>query len=170
MKYLLFLFILFIFLDSGTSYGQGIGAAVINAAGDSYTQRNITYEWSIGEVAVVESMDNTRLSITNGFLQPIATGFFSTPKFMVFPINILTPNGDGNNDTWVIKDIEKYPDNEITVFDRGGRTVYHVINYQNDWMGYLSGRPLAEGTYYYIIKLRKNSKADLKKGFITIVN
>lgn len=157
-------------MNSGASYGQAIGTAVINAGGNSYTQGEIIYEWSIGEVAVVESMENTRLIITNGFLQPLTSGFFNIAAFTIYPINILTPNGDGKNDVWVIKDIEKYPDNEITIFDRAGRTVYHVTNYQNDWMGFLSGKPLTEGTYYYIIKLRKNSKADLIKGFVTIVN
>ncbi|WP_316819368.1 gliding motility-associated C-terminal domain-containing protein [Pedobacter nyackensis] len=157
-------------LTVGASYGQGISAEVINAAGNSHTQNNITYEWSVGEMTVVETMENSRLSLTNGFLQPVVIGFFNNNVYKVFPINILTPNGDGINDTWVIKDIEKYPDNEITIFDRSGRTIHHVINYQNDWMGYLKGKPLEEGTYYYIIKLRKNNKADHIKGFITIVN
>ena len=168
MRYLLFfLFISFCAVDS---CAQAISTSILNATGGSYKQNDIIYEWSVGEIAVIETMQNSRLSITNGFLQPTVTGFFNNNTYMVFPINILTPNGDGNNDVWIIKDIEKYPDNEITVFDRGGRTVFHVINYQNDWMGFLSGKPLAEGTYYYIIKLRKNSKADLIKGFITIVN
>lgn len=164
------LFFLFILFNISVSYGQNVEAAVINSAGSSYTQRDITFEWSIGEVGIVETMENPRLNLSNGFLQPVITGFFNNNVFKVFPINILTPNGDGSNDVWIVKDIEKYPENEITVFDRSGRTVFHVINYQNDWMGYLYGRPLAEGTYYYIIKLRKNSKADHIKGYITIVN
>lgn len=168
MRYLLLFFVALFSVD--TACGQSLGGTIINAAGSTFIQRDMIYEWSVGEVAIVETMENPRLSITNGFLQPINTGFFTNNVYKVFPINMLTPNGDGVNDVWIVKDIEKYPDNEITVFDRSGRIVFHVINYQNDWMGYLNGKPLIEDTYYYIIKLRKNSKVDHLKGFITIVN
>lgn len=39
--------------------------------------------------------------------------------------NILTPNGDGKNDKWVITDLDRYPDNEVTIFNRSG---YIVLN------------------------------------------
>lgn len=168
MRY--WLFFLFAFFMARNGYGQGIGTAIINAGGNTYSQNNVTYEWSIGELALVETMANNRAIITNGLLQPVVSGLLNTNEFLIFPVNILTPNGDGNNDVWVIKDIEKFPDNELTIFDRAGRTVYHATNYQNDWMGYISGKPLAEGTYYYVIKLKKNSKSGIVKGFITILN
>ncbi|WP_158798400.1 MBG domain-containing protein [Pedobacter sp. L105] len=81
--------------------------------------------------------------------------------------NILTPNGDGKNDTWVIQDIQLYPKNSVKVFDRAGRTVYAKNGYMNDWDGTLRGAPLAEGTYYYTVDLGPG----LTKfnGFITLL-
>jgi gliding motility-associated-like protein len=81
--------------------------------------------------------------------------------------NLLTPNGDGINDVWVVKNISEYPDNEVTVFDRAGRTVYHKKNYSNDWNGEYNGSPLAKDTYYYLIKPGSN-KRDIS-GYITII-
>ncbi|HEX3386340.1 MAG TPA: cadherin-like beta sandwich domain-containing protein, partial [Mucilaginibacter sp.] len=49
--------------------------------------------------------------------------------------NVLTPNGDGKNDYWVIKDIELYPQNNVTVFDKGGRVIYAKHGYNNEWDG-----------------------------------
>jgi gliding motility-associated-like protein len=81
--------------------------------------------------------------------------------------NILTPNGDGRNDTWVIKNIDSYPNNEVSIFDRSGRMIYHKKGYGNDWNGTVNGRPLHEGTYYYVIDFGNGKK--IIKGYISIV-
>ena len=81
--------------------------------------------------------------------------------------NVLTPNGDGKNDFFVVKNIDMYPNNEVRIFDRAGREVYGKKGYNNEWDGTINGTPLDENTYYYIIDLGKNVKP--LKGFITIV-
>ncbi|PSL42900.1 gliding motility-associated-like protein [Chitinophaga niastensis] len=81
--------------------------------------------------------------------------------------NILTPNGDGKNDLWIVKNIDMYPQNEVKVFDRSGRMIYHQRSYNNNWNGTVNGHPLAEGTYYYIIDLGNNKPQF--KGFITVI-
>jgi gliding motility-associated-like protein len=82
--------------------------------------------------------------------------------------NIMSPNGDGINDNWIIEKIEAYPNNVVTIFDRAGREVYNKTNYDNKWDATLRGAPLAEGTYYYIIDFFGDRKT-VRKGFITIV-
>lgn len=163
-------FILLSLCVTGNCLAQGIGSAVINTTGGSYQADDIIYEWNVGELALVEMMINNKAIVTNGLLQPVLPIHIITVGFPIFPANILTANGDGKNDAWVIKDIERYPDNELTILDRGGRVVFHTINYQNDWTGNLSGAPLSEDTYFYVLKLRKNGQTDVKKGFITILN
>lgn len=167
MRYWLFFFML---SAAYSSRAQHVWSAVVNTTGSTYTQKDVTYEWSVGELALVETMVNNQVNITNGFLQPVAPTLLNIGPFIVFPINILSPNGDGVNDVWEIKDIEKFPQNEVTVFDRAGRTIYHAKKYQNNWNGYLSGAPLSEGTYYYIIKLERDRRSELIKGYITILN
>lgn len=170
MRHSLLILLLMLF-TAAHSLAQTLGPAVVNTAGNTATQSGVIYEWSVGELALVETMVNSDAIITHGFLQPLVLPSLIIPVNtpIVYPPNILTANGDGKNDVWIIKDIEKYPDNEITVFDRAGRVVYSVKNYQNNWTGTLSGLPLAEGTYYYIIKLIKDTQTNSVKGFITIL-
>ncbi|WP_207510395.1 Ig-like domain-containing protein [Longitalea luteola] len=87
--------------------------------------------------------------------------------FKVDATNVLTPNGDGRNDRWVIRNIDSYPDNELKIFDRAGRLVYSQRNYNNTWDGKVNGHPLAEGTYYYFLSISGGAKT--AKGYITII-
>ena len=66
--------------------------------------------------------------------------------------NLVTPNGDGKNDTWVIRNLPPNSMNEVRIMDRSGRVVYYKRNYTNEWNGQLTnGNLLGEGVYYYII-------------------
>jgi gliding motility-associated-like protein len=85
--------------------------------------------------------------------------------------NIITSNGDGINDELVINCLETgdFPDSEITVYNNWGDKVFNASPYQNDWDGTLSGKkgkPLPDGTYYFIFKESKNAKA--QKGYVMI--
>ncbi len=62
--------------------------------------------------------------------------------------NVITPNGDGKNDRFVIKGIGKFPTNELIIFNRYGDHVYESVNYQNDW----SAEGLNAGTYFYVLR------------------
>ncbi|MCC9138725.1 gliding motility-associated C-terminal domain-containing protein [Pontibacter silvestris] len=83
------------------------------------------------------------------------------------PTNILSPNGDGVNDEWLINQIEHYPNNEVKVFDRFGRLVFSKKGYRNTWDGRFNGALLPEDTYYYILDI--NSGEHVVKGYIGIV-
>ena len=82
--------------------------------------------------------------------------------------NILTPNGDGKNDKWIIKNITDYPENEVKVFNRTGKLLYEKKGYENDWEGFINGAPLASDAYLYLLQLKPNQKQI--KGYITIIN
>jgi gliding motility-associated-like protein len=79
--------------------------------------------------------------------------------------NALTPNGDGKNDTWLVKNLES--GNSVKIYNRNGREVYSTKNYANDWDGTSQGSLLPEGTYYYILEVGPG-KAPMK-GYISIV-
>lgn len=81
--------------------------------------------------------------------------------------NILTPNGDGSNDFWEVKNIGDYPDNMVKIFDRSGRLLYLKKGYDNSWDGTFNGSPVAEGTYYYVFFYGKGTSQ--QKGFITVI-
>lgn len=81
--------------------------------------------------------------------------------------NVITPNGDGKNDTYVIDGLELYPENYLRIFNRWGNEVFHSNgSYKNDWNGY----GLKEGTYYYLLKVKEpNGTMSFSKGFITLL-
>lgn len=88
--------------------------------------------------------------------------------FNVVVSNLMTPNGDGYNDRWIIGNLENYPDTEVMVFNREGQVLYKNENYDNNWDGTNTyGKKLVDGTYYYAIKFKDSDK--IYKGSITII-
>lgn len=65
-----------------------------------------------------------------------------------------TPNGDGDNDFFVVQGIEAFPENQITVFNRWGNVVYDQLRYSNQWGGEnQQGQQLPNGTYFVVLRL-----------------
>jgi len=70
--------------------------------------------------------------------------------------NAFSPNNDGRNDYWEIKDLNTYPDCQVSVFNRYGARIYQTLGYNSPWNGLYNGAILPAGTYYYIIDLKNN--------------
>ncbi|WP_304062198.1 gliding motility-associated C-terminal domain-containing protein [Pedobacter glucosidilyticus] len=81
--------------------------------------------------------------------------------------NTFTPNGDGKNDRWEIKNIDLFPDNELIILNRWGAEVFNIKNYNNSkaW----DGSGLSSGTYYYLLKVNVNGEPKVYKGFIALL-
>jgi len=79
--------------------------------------------------------------------------------------NVFTPNGDGFNELFEIKDLEYYMSNEILIFNRYGKKVYSMNNYQSDW----DGDNLKDGVYFYVLKANGYFGTDIFKGSISIM-
>jgi gliding motility-associated-like protein len=83
--------------------------------------------------------------------------------------DIISPNGDGQNDYWVLKDIEQYPNNELYIYNRWGQLVYNKNGYDNTWTGNNNdGKPLPTGAYYYVARLNNDANT-IYSGSVTIV-
>ena len=46
---------------------------------------------------------------------------------------LITPNGDGLNESFHVKDAELYPENELKIYNRWGNLIFEQIGYLNDW-------------------------------------
>jgi gliding motility-associated-like protein len=81
--------------------------------------------------------------------------------------NILTPNNDSKNDTWIVEGIEFYPNTQVTIVNREGEIVYESDSYDNSWNGSHNGKLLPDATYYYILVFENEAK--VYKGAVTIL-
>jgi len=86
-----------------------------------------------------------------------------------------SPDNDGINDTWIIKGIEEYENNEVVIYNRWGNIVFAIEGYDNQNNVFegianrntkIGGGNLPEGTYFYRIGFGKGH-SDLE-GFIVL--
>lgn len=84
----------------------------------------------------------------------------------------VSPNGDGINDFLLIEGIRDFPDNKVTIFNVNGVIVYEVEGYNNTPKAFIglnrNGQRLPEGTYFYIVELRRDGRWVYKKGYIVL--
>jgi gliding motility-associated-like protein len=160
------------------------GGKITLSKGETLTLRasgGATYNWvnAPGIIGARNSSDlNIRPEVTTTYtVEVISTSGCSVTKSITITVNedfvvvkgsnLLTPNGDGKNDRFVIKNIDMYPNNTVKIYDRAGRLLFSKVNYKDEFDGTFQGSPLAEDTYYYIVDFGP-TKLKLK-GFITIV-
>lgn len=77
--------------------------------------------------------------------------------------NLVTPNGDGYNDSWIIEPAGLQPD--VFVFNSSGMEIFNSSKYDNSWNGSFNGSTLPDGTYYYIVKF----ESKVYKGALTLL-
>jgi gliding motility-associated-like protein len=80
-------------------------------------------------------------------------GYFLSNSSAGFSVmSLITPNGDGFNDKWVVSSDAIIEPVEVWIYNRTGSLVYHAVPYNNDWSGTYNGNPLPGGTYYFVMK------------------
>lgn len=66
--------------------------------------------------------------------------------------NVMTVDGDGVNDVFIVQHLEDYDAVQLRIFNRWGNLIYENEAYQNDWSGTdLSGKKLVDGVYFYTV-------------------
>ncbi|MHC1708110.1 MAG: choice-of-anchor L domain-containing protein [Bacteroidales bacterium] len=79
--------------------------------------------------------------------------------------NVITPNGDGKNDKFVIQNLENYMINVLSIYDRWGKKVFEQSPYLNEW----DGEGVAEGTYYVVLRYKKKKEEFKYDGVLNIL-
>ncbi len=152
--------------------GNEVGGAQIDISGGLPP---FSYQWPNGVSGNVNTSlpgGNVTVTVTDasGCSVDVATVIPEIGGCQIELPNGFSPNGDGYNDGYVIKNIEGYPDNYFQVYNRWGNIVFRRENYANpDWIGQnMNGEELPEGTYFVIVELRglnvkKNTYVDLRR-------
>jgi SulP family sulfate permease len=78
-----------------------------------------------------------------------------------------TPNGDGINDEWEIRHIDKYPTCIVDIYTREQKHVFSSKGYKEMWEGEFEGKTLPSDTYHYVIDLYGDGK-DVRKGDVSV--
>jgi gliding motility-associated-like protein len=121
--------------------------------GNSYT-----YLWYNGSAnPVITVYDGNSGSPDSYWIWASATGcktvtdsvYINIVSCEIKPSNVMTPNGDGKNDFFLISGIDMHPNSKLIIFNRWGRKVFESNNYQNDWDG--DNNP--DGVYFYILSI-----------------
>jgi gliding motility-associated-like protein len=91
--------------------------------------------------------------------------------YCIKPMEAFTPNGDGINDLWLVTNGTGCLDKaKAQVFNRYGAKVFESNDYKNNWKGDFEGKPLADGTYYYVITFKLiTGREEHLKGSLTIL-
>ncbi len=174
--------------NNGTLNGTGVVVTDVLQSGYTYvsssatvgTYNNSTGIWTIGNLnsgasetlTVTATVQNSGSYVNTATVSGIEvdgvlTNNISTVETFPTDFNIpegFSPNGDGINDFFVIRGIDKFKDNNFTIFNRWGEKVFVAKPYQNTWDGSCSmglrmgGNSLPTGTYFYTIDLGDGSK------------
>ncbi|TCN58569.1 gliding motility-associated C-terminal domain-containing protein [Flavobacterium circumlabens] len=86
--------------------------------------------------AVAQSKDNC--GISNYYLLYV----LDYPKFF-------TPNGDGINDVWAIKNLDQLPDYRLSIFNRYGKLLKQMTQNSPGWNGQFNGQQLPSDDYWF---------------------
>ncbi|MCY4779339.1 MBG domain-containing protein [Sphingobacterium sp. UT-1RO-CII-1] len=83
----------------------------------------------------------------------------------------VSPNGDGINEFLRIEGIEQYPENKFVVFDANGAVIQRFEGYDNASIvfdGSKAGRPVPNGTYFYVLEVKIAGKWEYDKGYFVV--
>ena len=164
-------------VDAGSDFSLlDDSARVINASARGV---GMTFKWEpstylnndtlLNPTVIAPKDDIEYTFIVTGKGNCIASDFVKITSIqLLVPPNTFTPNGDGINDTWQIKHIEKYLDCIVEVFTPSGNRVYFSTSgYEKPFDGTFQGKPLPAGTYYYVINPKLGRKPIA--GYLTIL-
>lgn len=145
---------------------SAMGQESVNAAGGNGSSLNGKISYSVGQVSY-KVVSNSNVKINEGVQQPIQVTAVVLPTDLVVS-NYISPNNDGNNDTWKMIPLEIAAKYAIVISDQWGTVVFQKDgNYQNEWDATFSGKKLPDGVYYYSL-LEKDQVVG--KGSITVLS
>lgn len=81
----------------------------------------------------------------------------------------VTPNGDGENDVWIIDNITDFPNNHVSIYNRWGIQVYETKGYDNSskaWPQKNEISSLIASTYFYVLNLGNGT---ILKGWVELI-
>ena len=108
--------------------------------GHVYSQRGI-YSDTLRSSEGCDSIMTTHITRT----------YNKCPEVVIPPF--FTPNGDGDNDRWIIENLSCYETAFVRIFDRYGKKLAEYDANASGWDGYYNGDPCPTTDYWYELSL-----------------
>lgn len=156
-------------LDPGTDIRipEGTSRTVTASGGDSYRWFDSNNSEISNASTVSLTQEGSYLLIANvggcEVSRTLSVAYLDTFKVP----NVISVNGDGINDQWVIPNsYSGKPDVIVTIYNEKGEEVLNVNNYQNNWPASSASFSRQNMVFYYKIR---NAEKTLKQGTITVI-
>jgi gliding motility-associated-like protein len=136
---------------------SGLGTYEFSLDGGPYQTSNIFNNVSSGEhiVTIRDTFGNCEEVI-------LETIVLKYPHYF-------TPNGDGNNETWNIFDMQDFPEAMITIFDRYGKLIKQFSPATFGWDGTFNGYELPATDYWFVVNYTRNGQIKEFKSHFSLV-
>ncbi|HEV7329801.1 MAG TPA: T9SS type A sorting domain-containing protein [Flavisolibacter sp.] len=159
-------------LFSSAGYAQSITPAVVNATGNNFAGSGLLLDWSVGELALVNTMDpqTHRLVLTNGFIQSERISkhqdlqFFGADEITILP-----------NPTYGKFEVKIETKQQgrvaIDVFDVNGKRIFtrRTANFASPLIEKFDLTPQTSGTYLVQVTLQPLPGFSGKTGLFRVV-
>lgn len=141
---------------------------------------NYTYQWSpplgLNDANVLQPMATVSQTTTYTLTVTSSNGCATRASIKVIVVDLLfipdafSPNGDGTNDQWEIRNIERFPEAEVFVYNRWGELIFHQDKgYKTPWDGKYQGIQVAPGEYTYMIVPHVEGGLDVQRGKVWVL-
>lgn len=143
-----------IFTSPVSCWDEGDGTATAAVTGGS---EPISYSWNDPlnqNTAIAVGLEEGVYTVTVSDVIGCTidtTAIIEPTEGCFFIATVLTPNGDGANDDWVIGGLEYFPDSKVQVYNRWGQLLFESTGYTTRWDGTFGGQRLPTADYYYVI-------------------
>jgi gliding motility-associated-like protein len=131
----------------------------------------VSYIWDFDDGSISDQINPTHKFTTENYFDISVIAItvngcraYDTIQIKTFTLyipNLITPNGDGKNDTWELTKL--HDELFVEIYNRWGDRVYRHDHYINEW----GGENLSDGVYYYLVEDRKFGKK--YKGWVQIL-
>jgi gliding motility-associated-like protein len=145
----------------------------------TYSGSNSNWVWNFGDGTSVIEQDPVAthhygmagvLNVTHIVINEFGCSDTITKPYTVFTRiiipNILTPNNDGLNDSFIIDGLQFVEGARLKVYNRWGKKIYDNSSYKNDW----NGENAPDGVYFYTLTLPEFLKTGPYSGSLTLLH
>lgn len=154
------------------------GTALLTVDAGSFA----SYDWSNNSISPTVTVDGNRqenellwveVTDNNGCIGSDTLVLEVCDIYLLFAgiPNTITPGDrNGQNDRWIIPNIDLFPEAVLEIYDRWGRLIFRTDDvFNNPWTGEsMSGKEMPMDAYYFVLDVKASHVAPLT-GYVNVI-